>query len=337
MLSRQVWAGIAAGAGLGLLGAGIAVGTWWQVDGRYQPKPVAGDAAGLGALLAGAPAVSLAEGVRPVYVIGTRDSGGFEQWANAEVYELAAKGRGVKVVVVPSGYGGAAEDNTVAQLWLYPERKTLEDWLQPRAAMWTAQGIPSMRSDVNRQAALMKARTFAEQISEKASISGWPLVVWQDAAGNWIVCRCDSAKANARARAALGLGQRHQPFTPQENTALPARTSVAGSQQEVTTHPYPVGVTVLDGELVPRDLQDVPVPVPDTALAVPGADAVPRVERPVTPSPSLPGDARETSRPQAAQSTEVRPAARTSSSGPRPRVVNTERPQAVKDEEALFY
>lgn len=328
-------AAVLAGAGLGLLVAGAVIGIWWGVDGRHHPKAAVGEAGAISATLVQAPSVLLSGGKRPVYVIGLRESAGFEQWATAEVYELAALGRQVRVIAVPSEYGGWAEQATIAQLWLHPERDTLEAWLAPQGRTWTADGIPAVMSDVYRQEALMKARTFAERVSAHAGVrDAWPLVFWQDASGVWMVCVCDNASANARARAALGLSARHQPFVADHVAAppplaakVPVTVQSQPQPQDANGHPYPVDFSV------------APVETTDTSEIEEPLEA-----RGMAPAPRLPGDAPEptsegpvaVTRPAAGAVTR-RPAASAPARRPQPRVANTEPPRAEKNEEALFY
>jgi len=104
---------LAAGIGLGLLVAGLMIVIWWTLTQKDRPLRVVRDDPALETLLASAPAIRLNGGERPVTIISPRAATALEQWLSADSAELAANGREVRAIIVPSGHGGTSEEATV--------------------------------------------------------------------------------------------------------------------------------------------------------------------------------------------------------------------------------
>ncbi|MGI4818889.1 MAG: hypothetical protein ACRYFE_10235 [Janthinobacterium lividum] len=322
MLSRRLWAGLAAGAGLGLLLAGASIGAWWMLDGRHRPVQITGDAAAAQGAIEGAPYVALNSGVRPVTLIGPRDNAVFDQWARQEAVQLAAQGREVRVITIPSGYGGAAEEATVAQMWLEPSKTLFDEWMGRRAELWTAAGLTPVGRDPLRQEALARAKGFATEISDLVGAQNrWPLVFWHDPAGALALCVCDTQQSQAKARLTLGLGgQAERVASPEEAVAVAAPV-----EAQPVSYPYPQGLTPPIGavtEAYNEPVSELYEPAPER-----------------TPSPRLPGDPLPvvTAPPATAPVTRVPAAPTAPRQRPTPRQVDTAPPVARKDTEALFY
>lgn len=324
MLSRRVWAGLAAGTGLGLLLAGASIGAWWMIDGRHRPVQISGDAKAVQAAIEAAPYVVLSTGIRPVTLIGPRDNAAFDQWARQEATQLAEQGREVRVITIPSGYGGAAEEATIAQMWTEPTKALFDEWMARRAELWTAAGLTPVGRDPLRQEALARATGFARQISDLVGAHNrWPLVFWHDPAGALALCVCDTDQSQAKARLTLGLGgQAERVASPEEAVAVAEPV-----QAQTVSYPYPQGLTP---------------PIEPVAGAY--NEPVSELYEPApirTPSPRLPGDASPpapvTSAATGAAAPSASPKATAPSRRPTPRQVDTAPPVARKDAEAMFY
>lgn len=315
MLSRRTWAGLAAGTGLGFLLAGTAIAGWWLLDVRYQPVRV-GAADTIGTALKDAPSIQLYPGQRPVYVIGPRDSAQWEHWTLNEARELSGLEREVRTLIIPSGYGGAAEETTVAQLWLHPDQALLNQWLERSADLWTGAGLPSLRRDPVRQQALDKAVAFARSLERETDTTGrWPLVFWHDPAGALVVCVCDTPQAQERARKTLGLAGRARSIIPEADTVQNAPQPDRGPDAA----PYPQGQPLPKAPALPTQALNEPARVIDPPAVV-------------RPAPRLPGDVTPAPPQKARTTPSTAPAAR-----PRSRVVNTAPPEASKEADSLFY
>jgi len=330
--TNRIALALAAGLGLGLLMAGIVIIVWWNVSARQQPVQVVAKAASLETLLEGAPYIALNEGDRPVYVIAPRASPGLETWLSTDAAELAAQGRQVRVIMVPSGHGGGSEEATVAELWLNRDIDLLEEWMSMRAEHWTAIGIAPSNATPERLAVLAEARAFAQGVMQAVGRgrddNRWPVIVWRDGANQLAACLCQTPSAVNEARYALRLSGDYGP---------------------------PVAEPALSEPLEP--------PYDQAPYEEPYEDSYPRLnygDRPAyedgreeyddedrynyrTPSPALPGDtheevvrppapARSTARPVPAQ-----PQTAPSRPRPAPRELNTAPPKAEKDAESLFY
>lgn len=298
--------------------AGATIAGWWLFDARHQPVHVRRVAI-VEAALGKAPSVVLREGTRPVYVVGPRGHADWEQWAVNEGRLLAGLGREVRAVVVSSGYGGVAEEATVAQLWLNPDKRLLAQWLERPAELWTAAGLPSLRSDPLRQEALARSAGFASVLGNETGAHGrWPLVLWHDPSGALVVCVCDTPQAQIRARRTLGISGQAQTIAPLQNKdATPHR-----EQTSTASMPYPVGQAVIEANPLSLEAYNEPAEAPYASGTI-------------TPSPLLPGDAVATTpKPGTVR---VAPASAPTRSRSQPKVVNTAPPEARKDAEALFF
>jgi len=323
LLSKRTIAGLAAGTGLGLLLAGAVVGGWWLLDARHQPVRLAKQAQAQAALN-GAATVVVHTGQRPVYVVGPRSNPDWELWLRGEGPRLARMGRQVSTIIVPSNHGGMADEATVAQMWLTPDRNLLDQWLQAGTELWSAAGLPAVRSDPQRQEALARSRSFATQIGELAGATGrWPLVFWNDPTGALVVCVCDTEKSQAKARAMLGLtGQGTIPDVAQGQNPEASEQAV---EEHLSAMPYPQ----LFSPPEEQSFDGLNEPVSEVPLTS---------ERAYQPE-RLPGDPSEQA-VRAAPTTTANPApskAATARAARPGRAVNTAPPAATKEAEALFY
>ena len=324
MWTNRLALALAAGLGLGVVLAVAVVLVWWNVSARRQPLQVVSDDAALEALLDGSPFIALNDGDRPVYLVAPRDAAGMEEWLVEDAAELAAQGRQLRVVLVPSSAGGASDEASVAELWLSRNIDLLEEWLSMPSSHWSAIGIPAADSEPERLAAVAEARAMARtlmrQLGQDATDDRWPVLVWRDGAGQLAACLCRSPEAAARARHALRLSERRQPPSDYDEAAVP-RVHAPEAEDDGYDDLYP--------RLEPGDAV-VEVPQEDSGAT----DST--LYR--TPSPTLPGDvdgAASTPTP-ASRATEraTAPVARR----PAPRgEVNTAPPKAEKDAESLFY
>ena len=323
LLSSSTLTGLLAGAGLGLLIAGVVVGGWWALDVRHQPVRLSNQAQ-VQATLNGAATVVVHPGQRPVYVVGPRSNPDWELWLRGEGPRLAKMGRQVSTIIVPSSHGGLADEATVAQMWLAPDRNLLDQWLQAGTQLWSAAGLPSVRSDPLRQEALARSRSFATQIGGLVGASGrWPLVFWNDPSGALVVCVCDAEQSQAKARAMLGLlgagaiadaKPVHEPAVAEPTTP-----------QNPSAMPYP-------------QMFSTPEDQSFDGLNEPVQSVQPNSEQAYQPA-RLPGDPSEETR-GAPPAVTASPAARKAAparAAPAPRSVNTAPPAASKQAEALFY
>lgn len=318
---KRITAALIAGVGLGLLCAGLGIMGWWTLSVRERPLQVVSDPAPLEALLEAAPYIALNRGERPVYVIAPRASAGLEQWLLNAAAELAAQGREVRVIMVPSGHGGAAEDATVTELWINRDIDLLAEWLSMRAEHWTAIGIEPVaaspqRLTIQAEAAGL-ARTLMQRVGQGSKDARWPLIIWRDGANQLAACLCQRPAAVAEARYALRLSGEAPAIEdyPAEPEPRPHR---AAPDEDAFDDQYP-RLNYADEPAVDwGDHSET-----DEGLTY------------RTPSPLLPGDVGEggaqTTRPPA---TSTAPAPRPR---PAPRELNTAPPKAEKDAESLFY
>lgn len=321
VLHGRTGAALAAGIGLGLLVAGLMIVIWWTLTQRDRPLRVVRDDPALETLLASAPAIRLNGGERPVTIISPRAAAALEQWLGADSAELAANGREVRAIIVPSGHGGTSEEATVAQLWQGRDIGLLRQWLSMRAEHWTAVGIEPVSSSEPRMATLAEAagfrRSVLQRLGRPADDNRWPLVIWRDGAGQLAVCHCHTPKAVAEARLALGLKGPAAPVVAAPTTPAPIRTGPAAAEAE-TTDAYP-------------RLGDMPATEPSATHPYGEVS-----ETNTRPAPVLPGDAAPVA-PSSAKAA-PRPASRPSRPARAPRTdVNTAAPKAEKDAESLFY
>ena len=333
MWTNRIALALAAGLGLGLLMAGIVILVWWNVSARQQPLQVVANATPLETLLENAPYIALNEGDRPVYVIAPRASSGLETWLSSDAAELAAQGRQVRVIMVPSGHGGGSEEATIAELWLGQDIDLLEEWMSMRAEHWTAIGIAPSNATPERLAVLAEARAFAQSVMQAVGQgrddNRWPVIVWRDGANQLAACLCQSPSALNEARYALRLsGQYGSPVadTPMSEPQEPPYNEVPYEEPYEDSYPrlnygdrsaYPDERERDDDE----DRYDYRTPSP----VLPG-DTSEGVVRSPAPAPSTARPVPE--RPQQTAPTRPRPA---------PRELNTAPPKAEKDAESLFY
>jgi len=332
--NRKIAAAVIAGVGLGLLLAGVGIMGWWSLSARNQPLHVVNDPAPLEALLASAPYISLNRGERPVYVIAPRSAPRLEEWLLNDAIELAEQGREVRVIMVPSGHGGAAEDATVAELWLTQNIDLLAEWMSMRAEHWTAIGIEPVAVSPRRLAVRAEAaafsRTLMERVGHGAKDDRWPLIIWRDGANQLAACLCQRPAAVNEARYALRLTGEGmaRPLAPSPEPA-PAYDDARPDEADDFDDRYPR----LNYSEDPR------VEWPEQSENSEGSEYR-------TPSPLLPGDVGAGISSETVQSRSERPAAaprpqatRPQATRPRPapRELNTAPPKAEKDAESLFY
>ena len=330
-MSRRIIAGLLAGAGLGILVVGIAIMVWAGLADQHRPLRVAADDEALEALLESAPYIRLSAGDRPVTIIAPRDAPELERWVSDDVARLRERGREVRLVLVPSGHGGAAEEATVVELWARRDITLLREWFSMRAEHWTAIGVPSAASSSERMAILAEAKAFGRAvmraISGREDDNRWPVIVWRDGANQLAACRCNTAAASDAARYALridGSDEDELVVGFAEDEALPP-SEYDDADEDDGTADYP----------------DLPVPDDlgrNTLTDDWGEDS--ETVAPLSPSPYLPGDVTPEPAPRSAPAQTVPQRPRTEPrprpSAP-PRVVNREPPKAEKDAESLFY
>lgn len=321
VLNGRTGAALAAGIGLGLLVAGLMIVIWWTLTQKDRPLRVVRDGPALETLLASAPAIRLHAGERPVTIISPRAATALEQWLGVDAAELAASGREVRAIMVPSGHGGTSEEATVVQLWQGRDVGLLRQWLSMRAEHWTAVGIEPVSASETRMAALAEAtgfrRSVLQRLGRPADDNRWPLVIWRDGAGQLAVCHCHTPQAVAEARLALGLKGESPPVVPA--VPVPVRAETAKTEAE-TTGAYP-------------RLGDMSAVEPSGSSPY---GEVSETRSPAVPAPALPGDAAPLA-PSAAKAAQ-RPASRPVRPARAPRTdVNTAAPKAEKDAESLFY
>lgn len=330
MLSSRTWAALAAGIGLGLLVAALVITVWWMLTQRTRTLVVVRDDGAIEALLASAPSIVVnmpdTAGQRPMTVISPRAATGLEQWLGKDASALAAKGREVRAIILPSGHGGSSEDATVAALWEGRDIGLLRQWLSMRAEHWTAVGVEPVNASPQRMAAFAEATAFSHALKLRLGGDGnrWPVVVWRDGAGQLAVCYCDTPKAMAEARRALGLpdlSAHEQPVqVPAVPVARPAAKTASDDQEQASGYPR-----LNDAGLAAAESAETFGEVSETARA---------------PMPALPGDAGfGQAVPQAKTAPAPRSAPRPASRPARaPRSdINTAAPKAEKDAESLFY
>lgn len=326
-VTSRIVAALVAGVGLGLLLAGLGIMGWWSLSVRERPLQVVSDAAPLEALLDSAPYISLNRGERPVYVVAPRSSPELDRWLLNDAVALAEQGREVRVIMVPSGHGGAAEDATIAELWLSRDIDLLAEWMSMRAEHWTAIGIEPVAGSPERLAAHAEAaalaRTLMQRVGQGADDARWPLIIWRDGANQLAACLCQRSAAAKEARYALRLND--SPDGASEVLDHP------------TTEPIPHRAEPDDGyeDQYPRLNYAEEPPAQWQGEADLGEGSGYR-----TPSPQLPGDVVEGDNPETPRPRAERPAPapRAQPAQPRaPRVLNTAPPKAEKDAESLFY
>lgn len=199
---RRVLTGTAIGALIGLVLAVMGYAAWWMLFARYQAVSLERDPARIERLLESAAWIPLEAGeagASPVYVVGHRGSAETMRYLREQAPMLTAAGREVRVILFAPEDAGAAEQATVAELWLRRDARLFGRWTAASAGAWTAAGLPVVGSDLARSGVVEAGRRFATDLSDEVRRSGgptrWPLVFWSGPSGGMNVCACDDARS----------------------------------------------------------------------------------------------------------------------------------------------
>ncbi len=213
-----IWAFVAAFVAVALAATGYRA--YDHLYGRYQPVVVTRGQAEIQRLLDDSAWLSTGDGGQPLYVVGYQDDPATRRFEHEQGDLLRARGVEVRSVAIPrpvtgtgagAGAGAgvseaavAAEQATVAELWLSRDWSLYQRWMATPSAQWTAAGLPSVDGHPDRAKALEDSRRFAQDLSSLLKATGvrpgHPVLIWRDREGFLKACACSDSKVWAFVR-----------------------------------------------------------------------------------------------------------------------------------------
>jgi len=209
-----IWAFVAAFVAVALAATGYRA--YDHLYGRYQPIVVTRGQAEIQRLLDDSAWLSTGDGGQPLYVVGYQDDPATRRFEHEQGDLLRARGVEVRSVAIArpvtgTGAGAgvseaavAAEQATVAELWLSRDWSLYQRWMATPSAQWTAAGLPSVDGHPDRAKALEDSRQFSKDLTSLLKATGvrpgHPVLIWRDREGFLKACACSDAKVWAFVR-----------------------------------------------------------------------------------------------------------------------------------------
>ena len=195
-----------------LVGGGLY--EWWNLDGRFHPRPIVTDQAEITKVLESAGGVSPGLSGPKLYVIAYRGDPALDRIYQADFPKLHEAQVDTPVIMIarPDQQGvsksTAVERSTVAELWVNKSWALFQRWMKASPQDWTAPGIPPSDNDVARNAVVEASREFADKLTPLLKENGlefdYPLLVWWTKDGKMQAVIADDPHKDAHVLKDLG-------------------------------------------------------------------------------------------------------------------------------------